>query len=394
MTTTTVRGSRSGARRARWGLAALLSFMGVAGVAVAHGGGGGRDHDGFGGQITGGIDSEAREFRARVDRRTEATVRVLPDAIITKNGELATFADLAEGDSFRAMGRAISRRPLVFEARALGAFDGDHRPDGPPDQATGTIASIDAEATTFVLRSSRHGDTTVDVIETTQIVKDGAAVDFSALAVDDHASVRGERRTTDSGEEILVAFMVRAGTSDGGGHDHDHDGLIGRIIGAPNAETREFNADSCRRSVTVRVTEDAIITRNGEPATFADLADGDGFRAMGSVVSTEPFVFEATAVGAFVGDAPPHGPRDHAEGTIASIDSEALTFVIHSERSGDDTTVAVSDSTRITKDGAPADFAALAVGDRASARGRRETTDEGGTILRAFFVRAATPNGP
>lgn len=387
-------GARRPSRGFAWGLAALLALSGLAGVAVAHGGGGGgRDHDGFGGRIAGDIDTAAREFTAIVGHRQEATVRVTEDAIITRNGEPAAFEDLAVGDSFRAMGRTVSRRPFVFEARALGAFDGTAPPGGPPAHAMGSIASIDSEASTFVLRSSRHGDTTVSVVETTRIVKDGAMADFAALAVDDFASVRGRVETTDAGDEILVAYMIRAhtpGTGPGGGRDHD--GLHGQISGDPNAETREFTASSHGRELTVRVTAEATITRNGEPATFEDLADGDYFRAMGRVVSNEPFVFEATAVGAFDGTAPPHGPRDHSEGTIASIDAAALTFVLRSERSGD-TTVAVSDATKISKDGAAADFGALAVGDAASVRGRRETTDDGSTILRAFFVRATTPSG-
>jgi hypothetical protein len=243
---------------------------------------------------------------------------------------------------------------------------------------------------TFVLRSSRRGDTTVAVIEMTKIVKEGVEADFAALAVGDAATVRGDRQTTEDGGEVLVALFVRAGSS-GPGPGGGRDGLHGRIEGDFDAEARSFAASSHGRAVVVSLAEGAIVMRNGEAATFADLAIGDRFRAMGRIVTVEPFAFEAQVLAAFDESRPPRGPRDHAQGTIASIDAAALTFVLATGRSGD-VTVAVTESTAIVKDGAPADFAALATGDRASARGRRERADDGSSLLRAEFVRATTPD--
>ncbi len=178
---------------------------------------------------------------------------------------------------------------------------------------------------------------------------------------------------------------------DGRGDGRDRFGLRGLIAAIGDAGTREFTASVRGREARVIVTEDAMIFRNGSPATFEDLAVGDHFRALGRPIARDPFVFEARALGAFDGTTIP-GRRAHAEGAIASLDAAAMTFVLHNGRRGTDVTVAVGERTRIWKDGAEADFAALAVGDRALVRGLLESTDAG-RVIRAILVRVATPGG-
>ena len=150
--------------------------------------------------------------------------------------------------------RTISRRPLVFEARALGAFDGTRPPDGRPitdghdrlDRRRCDHFRPALEPPRRHHRRRRRDDAD----------REGRRGRRLRRARRRRSRV-GPRRAAnnDAGEEILVAFMVRANTPGTGGGGHDHDGTSGRIDGTPNAETREIAASSRDRALTVRVTD-------------------------------------------------------------------------------------------------------------------------------------------
>lgn len=75
-------------------------------------------------------------------------------------------------------------------------------------------------------------------------------------------------------------------------------------------------------------------------------------------------------------------------GTIESIDAAGMTLTLKGRTN--ETTVKITSTTKITKDGQPATFSDAAVGSRVAGSGKKE--DDGTWVARTLIIRNPRPN--
>jgi hypothetical protein len=93
-------------------------------VSVGGHGGGGDKANKSGGQIT-AVDVTSGTIAVTRRRGASDTIRIAPNATITRNGQPATLSDLKTGDFVKARGTRDTNGELVAETVA----GSDHRPE-------------------------------------------------------------------------------------------------------------------------------------------------------------------------------------------------------------------------------------------------------------------------
>lgn len=193
---------------------------------------------------------------------------------ITDGGASTIQLDFSAEDSLKLTetgdGKLILR-PQIFATTGLAA---DH-PDNPPiDDVAGLIASVDADAHTFELRTFAGARVTVVVTEATRIVSHDGEASFADLRADLRVHVEGAL----DAQGRLIATAVHIAP--------DRLAEFG-VVSNLDATAGTFTLKHPHRDPTpVIVQSDTLVLFHGHSLTTADLANGQVVRIGGSFDAT------------------------------------------------------------------------------------------------------------
>ena len=188
---------------------------------------------------------------------------------ITDGGATTIQLDFSAGDSLKLTetgdGKLILR-PQIFVTTGLAA---DH-PDNPPiDDVAGLIASVNADAHTFELRTFAGTRVTVMVTETTRIVSHDGEASFADLRVDLRVHVEGAL----DAQGRLIATAVHIAP--------DRPAEFG-VVSNLDATAGTFALKHPRRDPTpVTIQSNTLVLFHGQALATADLANGQIVRVGG-----------------------------------------------------------------------------------------------------------------
>jgi hypothetical protein len=289
--------------------------------------------------------------------------RVTDDTRITKNGQPARLPDVEIGDFARAL--------LVDTNAGLVALILDAHDRPPPIPVEGRIVGLDPVRQIVAVQPPENDRQPVafKVTADTRLTKDGRPARFGDLQIGDFA--RGLLVDTDAG---LVALELHARS---GQPPIIAIGVIARID-ADHCNIVLKPNDPNRPPVMFHVTPDTQITKNGEPARFGDLEVGDHAKA--ALVDT-PNGLVALSIRA------EDEPGIVLRGRIVQLNPDAQVVALKlGGEDGEVVRIQVTGRTRLVKNGRPAEFADLRIGDVAAAGVVR--MDDG---LVALWLSAHTP---
>lgn len=318
------------------------------------------------------------------------TIQVTEEtALLNSAGEVITFDQIVEGQFAFASGEFVEE---LFFANQIIIEDEQGPGPGPADHVAGRIASIDAEARTFVLTprecpENSGGETvTVQVTDETRILgHHGEEMTFENLQVEMFALAMGEFDAAG----MLVAVEIQVADMPGPGPTDHVRGIILEI----NAENQilyigQDNSSEGDR-IAVLITDTTELTGPDGPITF-DQIEVEMILAAVGVFEENSFIAHAAHV------MPNHtpGPGDHVNGIISQIDAENHIVTL-GQNCPDGHTIAVliTEATVLTDENGPITFEMLEVGQEAMAAG--EWTAEGQFTAAELHVRAGwTPPPP
>lgn len=314
------------------------------------------------------------------DNTTPVTVKFSLDAstMIRKNGKPVGLGDILPGDVGRI---GFIPVPAADPSAAIPSIVVEvYTPKTPNVILEGVISVIDTTtgAVTLVAPSSAPAKPPVTfyVVDSTKIMKNGAAAAFSALAVNDIC--RAEAQVASNGS--LIALNVQAKTP-----------VIPLktakgTISAVDVTGSTFDLKSDGTGIIIHFTVNANtkIGKNGVKAGLGDLAVGD----LAAVAYSQPSATENVAAG--VEAKTPVVPGIIIEGIISVLDPGKGTVTVvppPGAPAKPPVTFLVVSTTKITKDGVIADFSKLVVGDGC----RAEVKPASDSSLVALNIQAKTP---
>lgn len=239
-------------------------------------------------------------------------------------------------------------------------------------KAKGAITAIDATAGTVKVHDKKSDqDVTVNVTDKTRIHKnENEHATLSDLVVGDKAHTRYDTATNNA--KRIQAKTAKATSerhqSKSAGADRKHP-KAGKTADAEGIVT---NVDSSAQSltiqpqkknpVTVLVTSDTKILRDGKSATFADLTVGDRANARYNTATMNAAKVVAKSA------KPPKPPKPlNVSGKVTAIDLDAQAVTIQ-PRKGNAVTIFVTADTKVERNDQPAALADFVAGDHAHAK--------------------------
>jgi len=301
--------------------------------------------------------------------------------IINKNGRPAQLKDLAIGDICGARVQLSSTGAMAIVVEAKSPL-----PPGPPPSVflQGMIQAIDLDKSTVTLGppAPPAGSTvptpapvTILVVDTTKIYRNGQPALLKDLAVGDMAGVEAKRAT--DGTLTAVCIQARPPVVPPPPQLKTVVGVISAIDPAALTFSLTVKPGPTAPPVVLKfiANADTKIRKNGADATFGDLKVND-LAAVAFVVTptmTPTSTMTAVAIDAKTPSAPPPPPKVTLTGIISAIDLDKGTITLgppappigSTAPTPAPVTIFVVATTKIVKNGQPALFKDLAVGDAA-----------------------------
>jgi len=287
-----------------------------------------------------------------------STVTVLVDGstlIKMSKGGPVPFSSIVVGDILEVDGIQVDATTIQAKKISI------EQPEVENVELSGTVTELGDML--FVVDSPELGLVEVHVDDSTNIKKQGKAIDFSEIAVGDVVEVKGVM--PEPGVVLASRIIVQVPEVD----EASIEGTIESIGVGELTVTTESGP------VVVSVSADTMIKRNGSPAVFEDLMVGDRVEAEGV---WDGDVLDAAKISAEA----PEAEEVEIEGTIESIGDGELTVTTD----GGPVVVSVSGDTTIERNGAAATFEDLVVGDHVEVEGVWD-----GDVLAAASIDAEAP---
>ncbi len=323
---------------------------------------------------------------------SELTVAVDDHTIIYREDYPAALDDFEAGD------RVKVKYVVDGETNVAITIDGDGAEDHSYDELHGRIEAV-GEASIDVA-TEHEGTVTLLIDEGTTIFRNEEEASLADLQSGDKVEALFHESS-----DGLTADRVRAEAEHGDDDDHDRhvDGIISKV-GADSVTIApkhgEHDGNAVRAAVTLLVTDETEIYRDGEETTLADLQVGDRagarFHREGESFIAEKIKAKSTEED----DEEPKGFQVQGKITAAGDGSVTIAFkhehrrwhdgaTANSDRVMGALTLQVTDETEIYRGSEEATLADLAVGDRAAAKFRRE-----GDVLIADRIKAKSAEEP
>ena len=272
-------------------------------------------------------------------------------------------------------------------------FSKDSR-HGPPMDCQGFVTSVNVDDGLLRVESAvwrREADGPgawgcwmVHVTDDTVITKDGANISLADVAIGDYVYVEGW--AANMGEGVPPCMDMVAGRIEV--TDYSPPSFVSGSVAEIMPEERSFwlsemtyDAKGPLERVLVRLTDNANLTRKGMPISFEDVRVGDFAVASGTwqrAVDGDDY-FLASSVDFSFGNA----DWVYFEGTIERINHDDSTIVLSGTHSWGPRVllqgrivVSITRSTVISRNGLPAGFNDLMVGDSAFVEGRLMMQDQ------------------
>ena len=251
---------------------------------------------------------------------------------ITRNGARATLPSLAPRDTVKAR----------FNRRTGGAMSLAAR--GPAlVTVRGMVAGVNGGQGITI--NAPAGSRSFPISAQTIISRNGSLSTLSRITLQDAVTVH-----VAAGSTSMTASDVEAD----GPEEASVEGTISGINGTDVTIHPEHGSD-----VTVHTDSSTLVTLDDASATFADLAVGQRAEAEYDPVSLMAFSIHAES---------PETQHQEVAGTVASVDTTAMTITINPANGGTAVTLNVTSNTRITLDDQTATLDQIVQGDHASAQ--------------------------
>jgi hypothetical protein len=285
-------------------------------------------------------------FDATAKRLTMATVggtrsfHINASTLIVRNGAPSTAQGLVHGDALLVHAPAVAAVAvaLAFDVAADGVEE---------EEIEGTITTLAGQDVTITPQSGSA--VTVHVSNTTVIkVTDAGGTHTATLA----ALATGMKAEADYDPVSLVADHINARAA-----AQARQGEVEGKVLAVDATARTVTIDAKHGAdVTLHVDSTTRISRNGAPATLADIRVGDSAEAR----------YDTTSLLASRLEARSETPQPYAqvEGIVTDVDDASVTIKPQSKSA---VTLTVDDTTEVFLRGTPATLAVVQVGQRAHA---------------------------
>lgn len=291
-------------------------------------------------------------------------VHLLPSTLV-RVGKLVTDAKHLHLGSHVRVTLGGATAGVTAAAPLAGNAANVNERDDSSDEAKGTVSAVDAAAGTLSVDTK---DGTLDFVTdgSTVINKHDVQTTLDQVQVGEEVEVHYS--TDDSGVNLAVTIDVEDSAEQ---HDSELHGIITEVGSdsltvAGESDSEESGGSTV--STTVLVNAGTVIIRNEAAVTLTDLQPGDRVEVkyhLEGDAATADFV-KAEA-----------GEGDQLEGTITAVDAVAGTITVSGEDSNDsgdsgvavgETTVVVTDSTRIVRNDQDVALADLQVGDEVEVR--------------------------
>ncbi|MCX6071199.1 MAG: DUF5666 domain-containing protein [Chloroflexi bacterium] len=343
------------------------------------------------GLITGiNLDKGSIRLESPTQAKPPVTFFVVDSTKIMRNGQPALLKDLKVGDACRAEVKPTPDGTLV--ALNVQTKSAATPPPGLKTVA-GTISAIDYSKLTFELTVIRAPKAEATILrfyadKETKIRKNGNPAGFGDLKVGDMAGVGYVPAPTVGSGGPPQAGVRDAKTAPFPPHNVSFDGVITKIDLDKCSITLALPRET-EPPVTFFVVDSTKILKNGQPALLKDLKIGETCRA--DVKSTPDGTLVALNV-----QVPLPPPPTTLAGVITAIDYSALKFTWWFKGNASiqplGLTILADSNTKIRKNGNPAGFGDLKVGDLADFDPVSGTPIEPGSTIHAVVVEAKTPS--
>ncbi len=261
------------------------------------------------------------------------TLSVGPRTQITRNGARATLPNLAPRDTLQARFNVRTSRALSLSASGA-----------PLVTVRGTVAGVSASSQGITI-NARGGSRSFAIGAQTIVSRNGALSTLSRITLQDAVTVH-----VAAGSTTTTAADVEAD----GPEEASVEGTISGINGTDVTIQPHQGSD-----VTVHTDVNTLFTVDEASATLADLATG-----MQAEAEYDPLSFDAFSIHAETAET----QHQEVAGTIASVDTTAMTITINPANGGAAVMLNVTSTTQITLDDQAATLAQLAQGDHVSAQ--------------------------
>ncbi|MGE5233119.1 MAG: DUF5666 domain-containing protein [Acidobacteriota bacterium] len=270
------------------------------------------------------------------------TLNVVRSTRLTRNGKAVALPGLAPRDTLRA--RVDMRSKVVVSLAASG-----------PALVTvrGRVATIDPAGQSLTV-SAPGGSRSFVITAQTIVSRNGSISTLGKITQQDivtvHVAATNSRASSSGSSSSSTATDVEAD----GPEEANVEGTISAINGTDVTIHPQHGSD-----VTVHTDSSTTITLDDASATFADLAVGQRAEAEYDPVSFDAFSIHAESA-----------ETQHQEvvGTVAAVDTTAMTITINPANGGTAITLNVTSNTQITLDDQTATLDQIVQGDHASAQ--------------------------
>lgn len=299
------------------------------------------------------VDPVASTVTVSPSYGSPATFNVTPSTQIKRNGVLATLADIVVGDKAEVKYDRATMNAIKIEAKSNPSTVGE---------VNGTVAEVDPVQSTLSVVPNSGGTTiTVTVGPSTVLKCDDSTITLADIVPGDQVEVKYDLAT-------LTAIKIED-KSCGGPVPPVLAEVKGTVAAVDlGAQTVSVTPKNGGAPVVLNVAPTTVITRNGLPATLADLQVGDSVEAKYDPSTSVAVKIEAKT---YV-PAPPPSVTGKVEGTVTAVDTVASTISIQ-DRRGSVVTLAVDANTVIKSGRQIITLADVVVGQRAEAKYDRNT---------------------